>query len=180
MLNRRRVARLLDALILKPFHEIRHGFGAMLSFISTSETDSPRVPEFYVLDMSGVHDAAIIAGLGGCTTLGLIYSIAWGFHFPLERPERMLSVLSWSRARTMRVNAVECDVIYLQHACISTVTARDRPGGLGQAQYSTVSGGDMDMAYLGRMCSNYPRRPRRSVVIEETHGESVIFANGRN
>jgi hypothetical protein len=55
----------------------------MLSFISTSETDSPRVPEFYVLDMSGVQsDAAIIAGLGGCTTLGLIYSIAWGFHFP--------------------------------------------------------------------------------------------------
>jgi hypothetical protein len=55
----------------------------------------------------------------------------------VERPERMLSVLSWSRARTMRVNAVECDVIYLQHACISTVTARDWPGGLGQAQYST-------------------------------------------
>lgn len=37
--DRCRVARLLDALILDPFHEIHHGFGAMLGLI-------PRVPEF--------------------------------------------------------------------------------------------------------------------------------------
>ena len=55
----------------------------MLSFISTSEADSSRVPGCYALDMSGIQsDAAIIAGLGGCTTFRLKYSIAWAFHFP--------------------------------------------------------------------------------------------------
>ena len=36
-------------------------------------------------------------------------------------------------------NAVECNAIYLQHACVSTVKACDRPGGLGKAQHSNVS-----------------------------------------
>lgn len=78
--------------------------------------------------MSGIQsDAAIIAGLGGCTTLGLRVDIfhRMGIPFPL--------------------------------------------GGRG-----------MDMVYLGRMCSNYPRRPSCSIVIEQTHGESTIFASGRN
>ena len=54
-------------------------------------------------------------------------------------PSRCLR--SWAGCALGRCveNAVECDAIYLQHACVSTVKACDWPGGLGQAQYSNVS-----------------------------------------
>ena len=82
--NPGRVAKLFDALILDPFQEIRHGLAAMLGFISPYDPDSPRIPEFYASDISGmnVNGTTAIAGFGGCITFGLIYSIPWAFHFP--------------------------------------------------------------------------------------------------